>query len=285
MHRIKYALNSENKITYIDDVEKGISCNCHCAFCNSPLVARKGDVRIPHFAHYNSPECKMGFQTSIHYMAKEIIYQNKTISLPFDFEMKTFPVSSVVIEKRIDNFIPDLIVTIGNRQLIVEIYVTHKTDENKLAKIRNSCISAVEIDFHDLSDFCLTKESISKELLNRNRIKWLYNNKSDQKKQLISTEGLLRKKYGHKTEKHIYCTARKYSDKWKCECISLSRCEECPYNYVNENSDYICGFNIRKKLLNYLTQDDVDFFNDEIYNYDSKEDSLNQEKFFKKELM
>lgn len=40
MNEITYALNSENKLVYINDVPNGENCNCSCPKCHAKLVAK-----------------------------------------------------------------------------------------------------------------------------------------------------------------------------------------------------------------------------------------------------
>lgn len=80
--KIQYAPNRDGKLISINEAKRGLACNCICPACKSVLIARKGDVRIPHFAHYKNNSCETGFQTSIHLLAKELINEKKMIKIP-----------------------------------------------------------------------------------------------------------------------------------------------------------------------------------------------------------
>ena len=67
-----YGLSAENKIVHISEVVSGKACNCTCPSCNTPLVAKKGNVKVPHFAHQSTETCEYGYETSLHMAAKEI---------------------------------------------------------------------------------------------------------------------------------------------------------------------------------------------------------------------
>ena len=81
------ALKNGNLIS-IDEVESGLKCNCFCPVCNSQLVARKGEKKVHHFAHYNSSECESYGESMLHLVAKKIIEENKYIMIP-SFSVKT----------------------------------------------------------------------------------------------------------------------------------------------------------------------------------------------------
>lgn len=65
------------KIRHINDVQKGLECNCICPECHNLLIARKGKERTHHFAHASSSSginelCSLG-ETIIHILGKEVI--------------------------------------------------------------------------------------------------------------------------------------------------------------------------------------------------------------------
>lgn len=61
-----------------------------------------------------------------------------------------YKVNSVNVESRLSGIVPDIILNISGLEMIVEIAVTHFTDREKLMKIKELNIAALEID---LSDF------------------------------------------------------------------------------------------------------------------------------------
>lgn len=209
MPLMTYALKN-NKLIHVDDVESGIACGCVCPACGSTLIARKGEINIHHFAHSSLNECKGGYETSLHLLAKEILSETGEILLPpvklcdepdtatNDFlidrhgfntvtnvcligkhRIKDF--DNVYTEKRTGDIIPDLILEKGKRELIVEIYVTHKVDDAKLQKIKDLGISAIEIDLSK-TDKSISKQQLKDLLLNNVENKrWLYNSKAAKK--------------------------------------------------------------------------------------------------------
>ena len=69
---IPYALNSSGNIVHVDAVPRGKHCGCVCPACEAPLVARKGEVKVHHFAHANNrPAC----ESALHATAKLMLFQ------------------------------------------------------------------------------------------------------------------------------------------------------------------------------------------------------------------
>ncbi|MBR08151.1 MAG: hypothetical protein CMP48_10725, partial [Rickettsiales bacterium] len=57
-------------------------------------------------------------------------------------------IEKVEIEKYLDDIRPDLIVWVRSEPILIEVYVSHKIDQEKLIKIKNKKIAAIEIDLH-----------------------------------------------------------------------------------------------------------------------------------------
>lgn len=180
LYHLYFALK-DGTLKHISEVDNGLKCNCICPACEKKLVARNGGQRrVHHFAHYKSPECKYGVQSSIHLAAKDILSRIKRIKIPpilifcnTEIEKKEtvyisygkyleissekyISIDNVILEKRLHKYIPDVIVFSKDKKLIIEIAVTHFVGRNKLDKIRESNISALEIDLSNLgNDFKL----------------------------------------------------------------------------------------------------------------------------------
>lgn len=190
----------DGELKHISEVENGLKCKCFCPACDKKLVARNGGrKRIHHFAHYESAECKYGVQTSIHIAAKQILEKIGKIKVPSvsvfinteieksDYEFIShgefhkisdelyIPIDSVVLEKKLHKYIPDVVITSKNKRLIIEIAVTHFVGRQKLEKIKTSKISAIEIDLSKIeNDFNLADlEPLIIENL-ENKV-WLHN--------------------------------------------------------------------------------------------------------------
>ena len=78
-------VDSTGAIRFVADVPRGIACGCFCAGCGSPLVAKRGEVNVWHFAHEASqerPECLVGAANLLRRLAIEHIQKAQHIELP-----------------------------------------------------------------------------------------------------------------------------------------------------------------------------------------------------------
>ena len=71
---LAYALDENNILVHVDDVETGLKCNCTCPNCHAPLLAKNnGKVRQHHFAHADGHECEGAYESMLHLLAKKKI--------------------------------------------------------------------------------------------------------------------------------------------------------------------------------------------------------------------
>jgi len=177
-----------NQLVHISDVESGLKCECRCPACDHPLVAKtKGTIKVPHFAHHKSPQCKYAFETALHLAAKKVIEQAGYIILPkleceiingrkrlLSNEAKV-RFDQIYLEKKFHDIVPDIMVEKDGRKLCIEIYVTHEVDEQKRKKIEASNLSAIEIDLSE-TDRAIDFESLKAEVIDSvENKKWLFN--------------------------------------------------------------------------------------------------------------
>lgn len=178
-----------DEIVSVDDVESGLACGCTCPACGEKLVAKKGDKRTHHFAHYSKKDCEYGYESSLHLAAKDILSKANRFVIPAVYvefpstnksreiisEACEITVDKVELEKRFDNIIPDVVIYSGNKQFFVEIYVTHKVDDEKREIIKKANCSTIEIDLSK-KDRLLSREEISNLLLSDcPEKKWIHN--------------------------------------------------------------------------------------------------------------
>lgn len=186
--KLIYALKDGN-IVSTDAVPSGKDRGCVCPACGDALVARKGEKRMHHFAHYTNTHCEYGYESSLHLAAKDILLHSKKMVIPpvyVEFPQsgkltqwvskeREISVTRVELEKRFDDIIPDIVVYSGDKYFFIEIYVTHPIDDEKLKKLKNKNISTIEIDLSkEKRD--ISVEELSDILLNSNSQKsWKYN--------------------------------------------------------------------------------------------------------------
>ena len=156
---LTYALK-DGIITSISNVESGLKCGCVCPACDMPLVAKKGEKMMHHFAHHAGHNCEYGYESSLHLAAKDILSKAKKIVIPPVYvkfpdsykkdelvcEEREINIDRVELEKRYNDIIPDIVIFAGGRQFFVEIFVTHCIDDVKLEKLKKANISTIEID-------------------------------------------------------------------------------------------------------------------------------------------
>ena len=226
----------DNQIVKIQDIERGKNCNCICPACGSPLIARKGNVNIWHFSHINGSNCTYGYQTSLHLLAKDIFTKIKKIKLP-PVDSIVGPITSwrevdiqeVYLEKSEGDFIPDIIIVVNGIKIAIEIYVTHKVDEVKQAKLEIANLSTIEIDLSSF-DRDITEQDLIEAICNETPCKyWIYNKKAKEINQSILDKIKL---------KHPFS-----SDAVECP---LSKCLSKRGNYFAsiQNDCKYCKFNI-----------------------------------------
>lgn len=160
-----FALNKNNELISINDVERGLACECFCPSCHTPVIARQGEIREWHFAHTSGTDCPGAAETALHLAAKKIIETAGGIMLPaisIDRHHRlpdgrtgrgtaVLPATwvdydSILLEQTIGSIIPDVIGNAGHEQHIIEIGVTHFVDAEKLTQIQQLNLTAIEID-------------------------------------------------------------------------------------------------------------------------------------------
>lgn len=190
---IPYARSSDNTLVSIQSVLPGLACNCFCPACNSRLIARKGKHNTHHFAHYRKPECTHALESSLHAMAKLVLQRSDEIVLPPTYLhhrekpiafAQLFQYSSVSSEQYQDGIIPDIKLASAGKNVLVEIAVNHPSTQNKIWKLQQAKLSAIEIDVKTIylelagmgqgSNLEAFSESIIQGIRHK---KWLFNPK------------------------------------------------------------------------------------------------------------
>ena len=179
------------KILHISEVSSGLGCNCRCPACGELLVAKKGRRNRPqhHFAHYRSHECRTAAETSIHKFAKQILDERRKLMTPeisaqignrslTKSPARSFTFDHATLERRLDPIVPDVILTLRDRKLLVEVAVTHSCGDDKIASIRALGIPAIEVDLAKVARFA-SKDEVAAAIIHAAPRKWLYNPKVD----------------------------------------------------------------------------------------------------------
>lgn len=180
-----YGRSADGALVHVSAAPSGLACDCVCPACERRLVARKGRT-AHHFAHYGTGTgCGRAVETNAHIWAKDVLERTRQILLPaIEAEAdgrhevtrpaSMFKFDEVWLEKRSGDIVPDVIVRAGSRELLVEVFVTHRCDEAKIAKIRAGGVSAMEVDLSGLRSSQDPKQ-VGAAFLRTAPRAWLYN--------------------------------------------------------------------------------------------------------------
>ncbi len=194
-----YGQAADGSLVHISVAKKGLACQCMCpGGCGSELIARKR-AATPHFAHRSLHECTTAPETALHKLAKQIISDAKILVVPERIatygsetaklsDLKEIQLDSVRMEARdFSSIVPDLYVTAKGRELLVEIFVTHVCDEDKVALIRSGGIAALEIDLSRIKRDA-APEAVKEAVIRSAPRKWLFNQTIEEKISSMKSE-------------------------------------------------------------------------------------------------
>ena len=202
-------------MVHISQAERGLACNCVCPECGGVLMAKKGTVQSPHFAHLRPARCNHALESALHRTAKEILQTSRRIWLP---PAHYFPengeprratsaqfvdLDQVVLEERAGSIVPDVIAIRRGQRLLIEIAVTHKVDENKAEHTRRADVSMLEIDLSGIplgSD----RESLAHHVVEpSDRKRWIYNARAQKLGQHLMSVALKLPLGSERSAKHV----------------------------------------------------------------------------------
>ena len=170
----------------ISQAERGLACSCVCVACEEPLVAKKGEVLIHHFAHASGVECGYAAETLIHWLAKDFLSSTRALTVPPVYAHPGNIIApytdilfeTISLERPFGEVVPDVTATTASgRKLLVEIAVTHKAEQQKIQKLAVMNLSAVEIPLPEMDVLTL---DVAKRIFTSTgaRKYWLFNAKA-----------------------------------------------------------------------------------------------------------
>ncbi|WP_281243158.1 competence protein CoiA family protein [Gemmobacter aquatilis] len=195
--RTIFGRNSNGDLIHIRDARQG-KTDLTCPDCGMALIAKKGAIRVHHFAHSNGEECVAAGETALHREAKNVLIATPELLLPKlmvrgkqCLEKRIVRLHSIEIETWEGGFRPDLRATMSigevTRILFIEIRVTHAVDEFKLEKVRNAGHSMIEIDLASINRE-VTRSALSNLLRKTAPREWLHHRKTEEFKAAILEE-------------------------------------------------------------------------------------------------
>lgn len=267
-------------ISQMLEKDRGLACNCVCAACNRPLVAKLGrGKRVRHFAHYAERDivldcsAQKANESGLHQMAKEIVKESAYINLPEiqisarrdlsrnedDWEQlqplilekkRKLQFSNAETEVRCDGFVPDIYIPIRDSVLLVEIAVTHYVDIEKYNRIKRAKVPAIEID---ISDFLKNTESFSEDELRKELLdsvehkRWIYHRREQEGIQKLRARNQKRElEYQAKCKREQ--EQREQQEKWIEEQKLHEQQTLELFDKLEENDTYYLAFS--RKLVN-----------------------------------
>ena len=160
-----FAIDKEGRVRSVDEVARGLACDCACSVCGERLIARQGEIREWHFAHESGSDCAGSAESALHAAAKQLLAESGGMTVPevcvranvaipdgrtgvgearrpelwLDFE-------TVDVERSLGDIRPDLIAHMQGKLLCIEIAVTHFVDEAKREILKTLGHQTVEIN-------------------------------------------------------------------------------------------------------------------------------------------
>lgn len=244
----------------------------YCAACKSPLVARRGDINVWHFAHKTEGNCETAFETAVHAMAKQILLDARHFRtpglicraylLPSEKDIHLCDERTVHwespgdIELSLGEVRPDFIVTFGDERLIIEVAVTHFSNKGKRLKLGALQIPAVEVDLSDVPRAITAAELKNRLLDSLDDKSWLYYPgllEAEEKLQEIREQQPARDEAARRRVDEPYSRSR-WSSEWsENRTLSASqkrKLESANRNFLNSPEPRKLAFLIAKLGLN-----------------------------------
>ena len=188
--RLLYGDDGRGSLVHVSQAPRGLACGLFCPACGTPLVAKKGAVRVPHLAHDATDQrCVGAVETVTHRLAKEIFRERRSLLLPgLSVEVKTvkgwrrnwealLPLSAtfatVELEAQLIGVRPDALATWGRGEIVIEFRVTNATTSDKLARLRCLGLATVEIDLRKWARWDVDKGALTNAVVMSAPREWL----------------------------------------------------------------------------------------------------------------
>lgn len=209
---LRFAEGEDGRMVHVKNVPNGKKCGCICPECRGPLIAyHPRTKKAPYFGHYTDAACDPPWarETMLHQLAKQLIEERKEVFLPAVLDESqeelwpgwTFRPQSVRLEVTVPGMRPDIIASIGQKLLFIEVAVWHKVGAEKFALISERRQSTIEIDlakWRDETDKAVLEQAIIREAP---RV-WLFNRVASDKEadRLARQEERTQQRRKHSTE-------------------------------------------------------------------------------------
>lgn len=244
---------STGKMMSISEVEQDLACGCICAYCETPLIARKGKIRIPHFAHQSNYDCMYANEVAIYQIVSEVLGSCKGIMLPrVTLSFPTWAEKITIQEKRIlpideppeyycseKQYPPTLLVTIQRRKLRLILDFDSYYDKHDLSQIKHEEQSqrhgCIRYRFPAINDSAFySREHLLDVIEQGVEAEWVYSPLENLWREKCREAAIAITRY----QNRIYCPLHK-ERAGNRYCVGLSACLMCSHN-ISENSECLC---------------------------------------------
>jgi hypothetical protein len=200
----------------------------HCLDCEERLNLRRPRNKRAHFAH--RPDSLCAGETALHRYAKELLEQEKALTLPSlilqeeglsetVFKPGVYAFDKVVLEQSLGPFQPDAIVTYQGAELAVEFLVSHAVDAEKHAKVLERDLSMVEVDLSEIRAGQLSADELDQAILHSAPRQWIHHRRrAAAARKLAGEAAAKRAERGRRLKWHIEKKVRAaYPEGWTDE--------------------------------------------------------------------
>lgn len=193
LHQL-FAMDKEGRICSVEEVARGLACECICPSCGASVVARQGAIREWHFAHVAESDCEGGMETALHLAAKQLLLESGGLNIPEIRVQREVRLPdgrvgkgeayrherwvnflTVEAEKTVGTIRPDIVAVVGHEMLFVEIAVTHFVDAKKRSILETYGVPTIEIDLASYQGDHWNWESLRDYVIENTQLKhWVH---------------------------------------------------------------------------------------------------------------
>lgn len=199
--KLTYGKDSNGRLVHVDEVQRGLACECVCPGCGAQLVARKGERKQHHFAHANGADCAGARMTALHMLAQQILEKEKQVMLPNysngreQHACKCQSFKTITLEEvckdETSRRRPDCIGRPfkNDKSLWIEIFCCNPISKEREDDIKRRKQYCIEINLSDLLNTQFTEEDVKKRLLtNREDRKWVCHPEWDERARIVKAD-------------------------------------------------------------------------------------------------
>ena len=195
-NKLTFAYNYwKRKLLHVDSVDPYVLCHCTCPACGEPLYADNTSENFQQhqFRHYNDQPCKSAFEEMYRQLALQLIEDNNQITLPsyknpeVELSIPSEVIQGLSIKKsELYDAVVKYRINDTDKQCGIVINFTNSCDENRLRKIKQANIPAIEINLSKYLEKSIKLKELRNQLLNiQNFASWLMHPQYEQREKLL----------------------------------------------------------------------------------------------------